>query len=110
VIENAAREPEVVDLANCLVCDGGADFRRRQRRHRIRGVDRLHGTTHRVMPDRIETGTYLCAAAVTGGAVRLTRTSASYLDAVVDKLMDAAATSCPSATRSVSRLRPSSPR
>jgi len=89
VIENAAREPEVVDLANCLVAMGaqisgaGGDV------IRIRGVARLHGATHRIMPDRIETGTYLCAAAVTGGSVRLTGTSSSYLDAVIDKLMDA---------------------
>ncbi len=89
VIENAAREPEVVDLANCLVAMGaqisgaGTDI------IRIRGVERLHGATHRIMPDRIETGTYLCAAAVTGGDVRLTGTSSCYLDAVVDKLMDA---------------------
>jgi len=89
VIENAAREPEVVDLANCLVAMGAQISGAGSDVIRIRGVDRLHGTTHRVMPDRIETGTYLCAAAVTGGAVRLTRTSASYLDAVVDKLMDA---------------------
>ena len=88
VIENAAREPEVVDLANCLVAMGAQISGAGSDVIRIRGVDRLHGTTHRVMPDRIETGTYLCAAAVTGGAVRLTRTSASYLDAVVDKLMD----------------------
>ncbi len=89
VIENAAREPEVVDLANCLVSMGarisgaGTDI------IRIQGVECLHGARHSVMPDRIETGTYLCAAAVTGGSVRLTRTSAAYLDAVVDKLMDA---------------------
>ena len=89
VIENAAREPEVVDLANCLVAMGarisgaGGDV------IRIQGVAALHCATHRVMPDRIETGTYLCAAAVTGGDVRLTGTSASYLDAVIDKLMDA---------------------
>ncbi len=89
VIENAAREPEVVDLARCLVAMGaniagaGTDV------IRIRGVERLHGATHRIMPDRIETGTYLCAAAATGGSVRLTHTSASYLDAVIDKLMDA---------------------
>lgn len=89
IIENAAREPEVVDLANCLIAMGaqisgaGTDI------IRIRGVERLHGATHRVMPDRVETGTYLCAAAVTGGDVRLTHTSAAYLDAVVDKLMDA---------------------
>jgi len=89
VIENAAREPEVVDLANCLVAMGaqisgaGTDI------IRIRGVDRLHGTRYRIMPDRIETGTYLCAAAATGGEIRLTGTSAAYLDVVIDKLMDA---------------------
>jgi UDP-N-acetylglucosamine 1-carboxyvinyltransferase len=89
VIENAAREPEVVDLAQCLVSMGaqisgaGTDI------IRIRGVEKLHGARHRVMPDRIETGTFLCAAAATGGKVRLTGTSAGYLDAVVDKLMDA---------------------
>lgn len=88
IIENAAREPEVVDLATCLnamgarVSGAGSDV------IRIQGVDALHGTTHRVMPDRIETGTYLCAAAATGGDVRLTGTSSAYLDAVIDKLMD----------------------
>jgi UDP-N-acetylglucosamine 1-carboxyvinyltransferase len=56
---------------------------------RIQGVDKLHGATHSIMPDRIETGTYLCAAAAAGGDVRLTKTSAAYLDTVVDKLMDA---------------------
>jgi UDP-N-acetylglucosamine 1-carboxyvinyltransferase len=71
---------------------------------RIRALP-LHGATHRVMPDRIETGTYLCAAAVTGGDVRLTGTSASYLDAVIDKLMDAGCEVVPSATRSASRRR-----
>jgi UDP-N-acetylglucosamine 1-carboxyvinyltransferase len=89
IIENAAREPEVVDLANCLVSMGarisgaGTDI------IRIQGVEKLHGARHSIMPDRIETGTYLCAAAVTGGDIRLTRTSAAYLDSVVDKLMDA---------------------
>jgi len=88
IIENAAREPEVVDLATCLnamgarVSGAGSDV------IRIQGVDALHGATHRVMPDRIETGTYLCAAAATGGDVRLTGTSSAYLDAVIDKLMD----------------------
>ncbi|HTJ96939.1 MAG TPA: UDP-N-acetylglucosamine 1-carboxyvinyltransferase [Rhodocyclaceae bacterium] len=88
-IENAAREPEIVDLANCLVSMGahisgaGTDV------IRIRGVAKLSGATHRIMPDRIETGTYLCAAAATGGNIRLTHTSTSYLDAVIDKLMDA---------------------
>lgn len=89
VIENAAREPEVVDLAQCLVAMGAQISGAGTDVIRIRGVARLHGAEHRVMPDRIETGTYLCAAAVTGGEVRLTGTSAGYLDAVVDKLMDA---------------------
>lgn len=89
VIENAAREPEVVDLAQCLnamgarISGAGTDV------IRIQGVERLHGATHRIMPDRIETGTYLCAAAVTGGDIRLTGASTGHLDAVVDKLMDA---------------------
>ncbi len=89
VIENAAREPEVVDLANCLVAMGAQISGAGSDVIRIRGVPTLHGATHRIMPDRIETGTYLCAAAVTGGDIRLTHTSASYLDAVIDKLMDA---------------------
>ena len=89
VIENAAREPEVVDLANCLVAMGAQISGAGTDVIRIRGVERLHGATHRIMPDRIETGTFLCAAAAAGGQVRLTRTSASYLDAVIDKLMDA---------------------
>ncbi|MBK6975164.1 MAG: UDP-N-acetylglucosamine 1-carboxyvinyltransferase [Sterolibacteriaceae bacterium] len=89
VIENAAREPEVVDLANCLVAMGAQISGAGTDVIRIRGVERLHGATHRVMPDRIETGTYLCAAAATGGQVRLTGTSSCYLDSVIDKLMDA---------------------
>jgi len=89
VIENAAREPEVVDLAQCLVSMGAQISGAGTDVIRIRGVERLHGARHRIMPDRIETGTFLCAAAVTGGRVRLTGTSAGYLDAVVDKLMDA---------------------
>lgn len=89
VIENAAREPEVVDLANCLVSMGAQISGAGTDVIRIRGVNRLHGTTHRIMPDRIETGSYLCAAAVTGGDVRLLETSSAYLDAVIDKLMDA---------------------
>ncbi|MDR0529724.1 MAG: UDP-N-acetylglucosamine 1-carboxyvinyltransferase [Zoogloeaceae bacterium] len=89
IIENAAREPEVVDLAHCLnrmgarVSGAGSDV------VRIEGVRKLHAAQHRVMPDRVETGTYLCAAAATGGSVRLTQTSAACLDAVIDKLLDA---------------------
>jgi UDP-N-acetylglucosamine 1-carboxyvinyltransferase len=89
VIENAAREPEIVDLANCLVAMGARISGAGTDVIRIQGVDRLHGATHRIMPDRIETGTYLCAAAASGGEIRLTGTSSAYLDVVVDKLMDA---------------------
>ena len=89
VIENAAREPEVVDLANCLVAMGARISGAGTDVIRIQGVESLRGTTHRIMPDRIETGTYLCAAAATGGDIRLTNTSGCYLDAVIDKLMDA---------------------
>jgi len=89
IIENAAREPEVVDLANCLVSMGARISGAGTDVIRIQGVEKLHGATHSIMPDRIETGTYLCAAAVTGGDVRLLKTSAAYLDTVVDKLMDA---------------------
>ena len=73
IIENAAREPEVVDLANCLIAMGARISGAGTDVIRIQGVDRLHGATHAIMPDRIETGTYLCAAAATGGDIRLTR-------------------------------------
>jgi UDP-N-acetylglucosamine 1-carboxyvinyltransferase len=92
VIENAAREPEVVDLANCLNAMGarvrgaGSDV------IMIEGVDRLHGARYRVMPDRIETGTYLAAAAATGGSIRLTGARPDFLDAVLEKLREAGAT------------------
>ncbi|MGH8650316.1 MAG: UDP-N-acetylglucosamine 1-carboxyvinyltransferase, partial [Burkholderiales bacterium] len=91
VIENAAREPEVVDLANCLNAMGarvrgaGGDV------ITIEGVDRLHGARYRVMPDRIETGTYLAAAAATGGSIRLTGARPDILDAVLEKLREAGA-------------------
>src|SRR5450432_3256178 len=91
VIENAAREPEVVDLANCLKAMGaniegaGSDI------ITIEGVSALAGAEHRIMPDRIETGTFLVAAAATGGSVRLRNTSARILEAVVDKLREAGA-------------------
>jgi UDP-N-acetylglucosamine 1-carboxyvinyltransferase len=88
VIENAAREPEVVDLANCLVSMGARISGAGTDVIRIQGVEKLHGAEYAIMPDRIETGTYLCAAAITGGKVRLLNTSAAYLDTVIDKLMD----------------------
>jgi UDP-N-acetylglucosamine 1-carboxyvinyltransferase len=91
VIENAAREPEVVDLANCLNAMGakvegaGTDI------ITIRGVEQLHGATYPVMPDRIETGTFLVAAAATGGDVTLTGARPDTLDAVLAKLREAGA-------------------
>ncbi|MDR1351368.1 MAG: UDP-N-acetylglucosamine 1-carboxyvinyltransferase [Zoogloeaceae bacterium] len=89
IIENAAREPEVVDLANCLVSMGARISGAGTDVIRIQGVKKLRGATYAIMPDRIETGTYLCAAAATGGKVRLLKTSAASLDSVIDKLMDA---------------------
>lgn len=89
VIENAACEPEVVDLANCLIAMGADIQGAGTDAIRIRGVERLHGTSYRVMPDRIETGTYLCAIAATGGEGRLLGTSTDLLEAVTDKLMEA---------------------
>src|SRR5690606_13412337 len=71
VIENAAREPEVVDLANCLNCMGARVSGQGSDTITIEGVERLHGCEYSVMPDRIETGTYLVAAAATRGRVRL---------------------------------------
>ena len=91
VLENAAREPEVSDLADCLISMGakisgvGTDI------ITIEGVGALHGAAHRVMPDRIETGTFLVAAAATGGEVQLTETRTDTLDSVLDKLMEAGA-------------------
>ncbi|HET7923024.1 MAG TPA: UDP-N-acetylglucosamine 1-carboxyvinyltransferase [Gammaproteobacteria bacterium] len=91
VIENAAREPEVVDLAHCLNRMGakvrgmGSDV------VTIEGVRKLHGTSYDVLPDRIETGTYLCAGAVTGGHVRVRDTRPELLEAVLSKLEEAGA-------------------
>jgi UDP-N-acetylglucosamine 1-carboxyvinyltransferase len=91
VLENAAREPEVVDLANCLIAMGakiegaGSDV------ITVHGVDRLHGADYRVMPDRIEAGTFLVAAAATGGKVLLKDVRPDILDAVLEKLREAGA-------------------
>jgi len=89
VIENAAREPEIVDLAHCLTAMGARIEGAGTDCIRIRGVPALHGAEHRIVPDRIETGTYLVAAAATGGEVRLTGTQAASLEAVIDKLIEA---------------------
>ena len=91
VIENAALEPEVIDLANCLnamgarISGAGTDV------VTIEGVEALHGTDYRVMPDRIETGTFLVAAAATGGDIKLQDTRADLLGSVIDKLREAGA-------------------
>jgi UDP-N-acetylglucosamine 1-carboxyvinyltransferase len=91
VIENAAREPEVVDLANFL-CQMGAQIEGAGTDSIfIQGVDALHGTKYSVLPDRIESGTYLVAAAITGGRVKIKRTRPDHLDAVLMKLEEAGA-------------------
>ncbi len=89
IIENAAREPEIVDLAACLVAMGAKIAGAGTDVIRIQGVERLHGATHRIMSDRIEAGTYLCAIAASGGKGRLTHTCPGCLDAVIDKLVEA---------------------
>jgi len=91
VLENAAREPEVVDLAECLIAMG-ADIRGQGTDTiTIEGVERLHGCHYEVMPDRIETGTFLVAAAATGGRVRVRKTRSDILEAVLAKLEEAGA-------------------
>ncbi|KHD07441.1 UDP-N-acetylglucosamine 1-carboxyvinyltransferase [Candidatus Thiomargarita nelsonii] len=92
VIENAAREPEVVDLAKFLNRMGARIEGAGSSTIRIQGVDKLYGARHQVLPDRIETGTYLVAAAMTGGRVKVKNTDASLLDAVLLKLLEAGAT------------------
>jgi UDP-N-acetylglucosamine 1-carboxyvinyltransferase len=89
VIENAAREPEVIDLANCLNAMGAKVRGAGTDTIVIDGVERLHGASYKVLPDRIETGTFLVAAAITGGAVRVRDTDPGLLDAVLDKLREA---------------------
>jgi len=91
ILENAAREPEVVDLARCLRAMGAKIVGEGTTTIRIQGVTDLHAATHRVLPDRIETGTYLLAAAVTRGRVRVNKTDPSLLDAVLVKLQQAGA-------------------
>ena len=91
-LDNAACEPEVVDLARCLTAMGARIAGAGTGRITIQGVDSLHGATHAIMPDRIETGTFLAAVAATGGDATLVGTQADTLDAVQDKLREAGAT------------------
>lgn len=92
VLENAAREPEVSDLAHFLELMGARIEGAGGSTIRIEGVDTLSGTDYRVLPDRIETGTYLAAAAMTGGSIRLNHAAPEHLEAVLIKLGEAGAT------------------
>ncbi len=91
ILENAAREPEVVDLANCLIAMGAKISGAGTSKIIIEGVEKLHGAEYAVQPDRIETGTFLVAAAITGGKVKARDTDPTLLDAVLQKLRDAGA-------------------
>jgi UDP-N-acetylglucosamine 1-carboxyvinyltransferase len=91
VLENAAREPEVTDLANLLVAMGAKIDGIGTDRLVIQGVSELHGATHNVIADRIETGTFLCAVAAVGGDVTLKNTRSDILDVALDKLREAGA-------------------
>ncbi|WP_375403142.1 UDP-N-acetylglucosamine 1-carboxyvinyltransferase [uncultured Sphingomonas sp.] len=92
VIENAAREPEIVDLCRCLVAMGARIEGVGTERLEIEGVDRLHGATYAVMPDRIEAGSYACAAAITGGDLTLVGADAGAMRATLSALAEAGAT------------------
>ena len=89
LLENAAQEPEITDLAEMLIAMGAQIEGHGSSKIRIRGVDSLRGATHRIVPDRIEAGTFLCAVAAAGGSVVLRRARADHLDAVIDKLREA---------------------
>ncbi|MFZ0470016.1 MAG: UDP-N-acetylglucosamine 1-carboxyvinyltransferase [Thiogranum sp.] len=91
VLENAAREPEISDLADCLNAMGARVTGAGSDTVTIRGVDSLHTAEHRVIPDRIESGTFLVAAAATAGRVRIRNTAPQFLDAVLQKLADTGA-------------------
>jgi len=92
ILENAAQEPEIPDLAEMLIAMGAKIEGHGTSRIRIQGVDRLNGCAHQVVADRIEAGTFLCAVAATGGDVFLRHGRAEHLEAVIEKLSDAGAT------------------
>ena len=92
ILENAAREPEVVDLAECLIAMGAEIEGHGTDTIRIQGKDALGGAVHKVVPDRIETGTYVMAAAITGGDVELTNTRSGLLESVFEILREAGVT------------------
>ncbi|HEX8382120.1 MAG TPA: UDP-N-acetylglucosamine 1-carboxyvinyltransferase [Sphingomonas sp.] len=92
LIENAAREPEIVDLCRCLIAMGARIEGVGTERLEIEGVDRLHGATYAVMPDRIEAGSYACAAAITGGDLTLVGADADAMRATLSALVEAGVT------------------
>ena len=92
ILVNAAREPEITDLAECLIAMGAEIEGHGTDTIRIQGKDRLGGAVHKVVPDRIETGTYVMAAAITGGDVELTNTRAGLLESVFEILREAGVT------------------
>jgi UDP-N-acetylglucosamine 1-carboxyvinyltransferase len=92
ILENAAREPEIVDLCNMLVAMGASIHGIGTETLEIEGRDRLHGATYAVMPDRIEAGSYACAAAITGGDVELVGAAAGDMRATLDALVEAGVT------------------
>jgi UDP-N-acetylglucosamine 1-carboxyvinyltransferase len=93
ILENAAQEPEITDLADLLIAMGAKIEGQGTHRIRIQGVDKLHGIVpaqaHRIIPDRIETGTFLCAVGAAGGDVTLRRANADHLESVIEKLREA---------------------
>ena len=95
ILENVAREPEIVDLCNCLVAMGAKIQGIGTERLMIEGVRDLHGATYAVMPDRIEAGSYACAAAITGGEVELVGASAADLGTTIDALHEAGVETAP---------------
>jgi UDP-N-acetylglucosamine 1-carboxyvinyltransferase len=92
ILENAAQEPEIPDLAEMLIQMGARIEGHGTSRIRIQGVEKLHGCIHQVVADRIETGTFLCAVAAAGGDVVAQHGRMEHLEAVVEKLRDAGAT------------------
>jgi UDP-N-acetylglucosamine 1-carboxyvinyltransferase len=108
ILDNAAREPEVVDLANCLIAMGAKISGHGTDRIVIEGVSALHGANHRVMADRIETGTFLAAVAATGGDVLLKGAAPETLEVVIDRLRDVGPeiTATPEGLRIVATRRP----
>jgi UDP-N-acetylglucosamine 1-carboxyvinyltransferase len=110
IIRNAACEPEIIDLADCLNAMGAKVSDAGQSTIRVQGVGKLSGATHSVLPDRIETGTYALAVAMAGGEVRLTKTRTDFIQALIDKMVEAGVEVTPTADgmivkRNAGRLR-----